>query len=748
MASLPAKSPRSSPKTRSSSGDTDSLEHSVEDITIIWFDQYMDESVNPKDVEKTKNLLRKVNDYVLFFSKPEPCIDYVKSVPKEKIFLISSGFYAVEHLDKIHSLSQIDSVFIFCVFRSKYEPLMEKYSKIIDVFTEHKDLMTSLTNNVELVTKQAAVFGLFDGKQRPTRYLTRESASFLWFQLSTDILKTMTLSETKNTGMEEMLTHCQIYYRTNRLELNNIEQFRKTYKPEDAIIWYSKQSFVYRSVNKALRTEDIDALYTFRVYITHLRTRIAYEHNQLRRQHLYANKKSKIIHLYRGLKMTNAEIAQMRENVGCLISMNGFFSTSRDMQQAIRFATKPSQRNEVVGVLLEIDGDITSDKMIFADISQFSAFPEEQEVLFDLATIFKIVHTEFDKGRNLWIIQLSGVEKSAWTVSEYIKSIGRESEETNPTLLFGRLMCDMGEYAKSERYLKRILSTLPKNHKDIANIYFYLGRVCYLRGQYKQALEYYDQALVLQKRDTEPEKQSLDIARTLHNIGNIYLDQRQTTKALEFYEQALEMKRAKLSDNLEHPSIATSLTAIGTIHRRRGDLNKALELYQQSYEIKKLALPTDHPSIADSLNNLGIVYEEMDDYAQALDCYKKSLQIKQKTLPSTHPSISATLNNMGIIYRKEGNYDQSLNCYTQALQIEQSTLSSDNLDLADTYNNLCVLYYDQFQYEKALDMAHCKLDILKKHFTDDDEQVIQTNETIKEIKQELNLTKKATDVYF
>ena len=162
-------------------------------------------------------------------------------------------------------------------------------------------------------------------------------------------------------------------------------------------------------MNKALRTEDIDALYTFRVYITHLRTQIAIEHDKLRRASV--NSKSNIIQLYRGLKMTNGEIAQMLDNVGRLVSMNGFFSTSRDVEQAVQFATKPSQRPDVVGVLLEIDGDINLDKMIFADIAQFSAFPKEQEVLFDLGTIFKIVHIEFDRTRNLWVMQLTGLNQ-------------------------------------------------------------------------------------------------------------------------------------------------------------------------------------------------------------------------------------------------------------------------------------------------------------------------------------------------
>ena len=203
--------------------------HNVEDVSIIWFDQNMDEVANKEDVEKTKTFLRKINDYVLFYSEPERCIEHIKASAKEKIFLITSGSYALDHLDKIHPMAQIDSVFIFCVFMDKYLPLKEKYSKLIDVFTEQSDLIESLTSQVELVTKQAAVFGLFDGKERSTRYLTRESGSFLWFQLLTDVLKTMSMTDVKNEGIEEMLTHCRLYYRNNRVELNSIDEFRKNY---------------------------------------------------------------------------------------------------------------------------------------------------------------------------------------------------------------------------------------------------------------------------------------------------------------------------------------------------------------------------------------------------------------------------------------------------------------------------------------------------------------------------------------
>jgi hypothetical protein len=245
MASLTPTTSQELKKIRSKSIDTPMPQASTDDVTIMWFDPYMDEIDNKDDVEVTKGLLRKINDYTLFYSNPETCLDYVKSVPSEKIFLIISGSYAFTYLDTLHPLKQIDSIFIFCVYQDRYLPLKKKYSKIIDVFTEQNDLMASLTTNVDLVTKQARVFGLFDGKQRSTRYLKRESASFLWFQLLTDVIKNITVTDVKHTGIEEMLAHCRIYYRGNSVELNNIEEFRQKYVSslEDIIMRFINENF-------------------------------------------------------------------------------------------------------------------------------------------------------------------------------------------------------------------------------------------------------------------------------------------------------------------------------------------------------------------------------------------------------------------------------------------------------------------------------------------------------------------------
>ena len=205
----------------------------VEDLIVIWFDPSMEEMENQGDVQKTKSLLRQINCYVVFFANAKLCWDYIRSISKEKLILITSGSYAIVHLDELEKLTQVDSIFIFCVQLNKYLPLKEKYPKVTGVFTEQADLLASLMSTIESVTTRATVFSIFDGKQRPAKYLTRESASFLWFQLLTDVLRKMAQADMNERGIEEMLKYCELYYRDNEVELKLIENFRKNYVSDE-----------------------------------------------------------------------------------------------------------------------------------------------------------------------------------------------------------------------------------------------------------------------------------------------------------------------------------------------------------------------------------------------------------------------------------------------------------------------------------------------------------------------------------
>jgi hypothetical protein len=139
--------------------------------------------------------------------------------------------------------------------------------------------------------------------------------------------------------------------------------------------------FCFRFINKALRTEDVDVLYQFRFYIIDLSEQLELKFMQLK-----ATQKE-VLKLYRGLKLSYDEVANFQRSIGNLISTNGYLSTSSDRSVAYGFATKSAKREGVARALFEYQVDLNVvQKIVIADIREYSAFPEEAEVLVDIGT--------------------------------------------------------------------------------------------------------------------------------------------------------------------------------------------------------------------------------------------------------------------------------------------------------------------------------------------------------------------------
>ncbi|CAF1374543.1 unnamed protein product, partial [Didymodactylos carnosus] len=349
-------------------------ERNEEDITLLLF--YDGELTENSDLITLKGLLRSVNDYVQFYNDEDECLEYSRSIEEEKIFIIIDGPSAEKILPRIHTLEQIVSIFLYRT-NSNYESLINDYPKIVALCTDQQELIKEIRTAIEQVIKQTAAFSLYDQTEKSTRDLTKESGSFLFFQLFKQILLAMPKTD---KDRREMISKCRDYYRGNRKEVNNINEFEETYKFSEAIQWYTKDAFVYRLVNKSLRTEDIEALYSLRYYISDLCLQLAMKHKEFIKSLSSMN-----LTLYRGFKASKNDMQIYKNNVGNLISTNGFLSTSVLREVAYDFARKPSKRKDIEALLIEIHVDLNLVKtIVLADISKYSIFANEKEILFDL----------------------------------------------------------------------------------------------------------------------------------------------------------------------------------------------------------------------------------------------------------------------------------------------------------------------------------------------------------------------------
>jgi hypothetical protein len=155
----------------------DSIQENKENVTIIFFDPIMSTS---DDAETIKEELWVVNNYILFFTDIDSGISYIRSINKEKIFLVTSGNNAFKLLPDIIDLSQLDSIFIFPENRTEFNRLLDDYSKIVDIFDNLNDLIASIKENIKHINIQLEVLSFYDQYQQGTRDLSKQSTEFLW----------------------------------------------------------------------------------------------------------------------------------------------------------------------------------------------------------------------------------------------------------------------------------------------------------------------------------------------------------------------------------------------------------------------------------------------------------------------------------------------------------------------------------------------------------------------------------------
>jgi tetratricopeptide (TPR) repeat protein len=704
-----------------------------EDIQLIWLDGNMD---NSSDYILTQTMLLELNPAAQFYSNFDRCLDLIKSIKDEQIFLVVSGAFARRVLSQIHHQHTLVAVFIFCANRQHHEPLKHKFNKIVEIFTDQDSLLTSIREKMDIVEKQTLAFSLFDQKQKSLKDLSKESASFIINQMLIYVLRQM--PQDKQSKIE-MLSMCRNYYQNNKHELKKIEEFKKSYNREKAIEWYTKECFLYKLLNKALRREDIELLYTFRFFIIDLCACIEEEKKNLKDQG--------VLTLYRGTQIPKEELRKLKDNVGKIISTNGFLSTSRNMNVSLRFAHPNFVMAGFASVLFEIQADPLLKTVIFADIVDKSRIEGEEEVLFNLNALFKIHSATFDSTLQLWKVQLNATDKGAEKVGEHLTVSKRQMEEISPIIYFGALlMNELGQVDQAGKYFNMLLKSLPSDHPDIAAVYNNIGAVHHKKDELNLALKNYEIAYEIRRKRLTPNhphiagslnnigniyqakgnydtatdyyQKSLKIfeinhpgnhlgkATTIENIGRVYSDKEDFDTALTYLSRALEMYRHLLPD--QHGDIANCFAAIGYAHKKKGNLELALDYYQQQLKMEEQCLPFDHPDLSTHLDWIVDTYQQMGEKEKGLEFCREKLIDQKNRLGENHPRVACTLMIMASVY-EDDDPNKALEYYEEALSILENFTPPDTQTTSRCLTCMTCLYS---KYEMNTDALRCELKAL------------------------------------
>ena len=226
------------------------------------------------------SLQKIVNDTRVFFD-PDQCIEDLASVTDLTIFLIL-GPTRSDLLPILHTFTYLRHIYL-----SVPDEYAQYTSQVRGVFPNVQLLLPQLTKDIRMAQQGdshliVTHMGNPIQAHRSIADLQTSKVDFQWKQAMIDIILDAPVLPKKNMH-RELIDEWRTVYRSNVAETKYIDEFQENYDPSNAIYWYTRDTFLYRMVNMALRTENIVVVWRLRFYIQDLYRQLQRLHDEQRK---------------------------------------------------------------------------------------------------------------------------------------------------------------------------------------------------------------------------------------------------------------------------------------------------------------------------------------------------------------------------------------------------------------------------------------------------------------------------------
>ena len=553
-----------------------------------------------------------------------------------------------------------------------------------------------------------------------------KNSKFMYFLLLIEILLKIVPQESKVT--EEFTQYCKELYKSNDEELKNINEFTVSYNSNHAIEWYTRESFYYRSLNAAIRSEEYDLIFAHRQIIIDLYLQLKIEHEKF----LSTYMDKPILLTYRGQAISYTEFVIMKESIKQLISIQQYLSTSLNEKVAIHFARSAKLNDDTMPILFQFKIDTRLRKTTpYAPISRLSRYANEYEVLISAGSIFRVESVAFDEKLGMGFAKLALCEQDEFELNDIMN---RVKEDVGDDFIgLGYLLNLQHNFSKAKKYFEEFLSETTVDEFYKSQCHRGLGFIESSSGNYDEALQHYHNALDLIVKSKPDDHSSIGAAHIC--LAEAYAWKNDNEAALKHLEEA---KQHLVDDTLE---MANLCSIKGNILKSERNLEQAIDMYRIVLRIRLNLLPINHPALSNAYNNIGVMYYEAGNLELALEALKKAFEIKQKTLPPNHQSIMETEENIvrtkKAIERQIQRRDKILKVLSATMDT-QKTMFPSNVKLIEELKETIVHiqngdYNEVQQHEVVVKLLKDVIDIRRKTLSDNDGSIKELENIIADI---------------
>ena len=125
-------------------------------------------------------------------------------------------------------------------------------------FDTIEQLIVTLRRDVRVLINEFP----FTMLQKSVRQLDPMHAPYTSLMGLLDVFISLTRNDDREIAKKDFLSNCRSMYGDNSVQLQTIDRFAEEYQNfEQAIDWYTRDSFVYRLINQAVRSQNPDTIY-------------------------------------------------------------------------------------------------------------------------------------------------------------------------------------------------------------------------------------------------------------------------------------------------------------------------------------------------------------------------------------------------------------------------------------------------------------------------------------------------------
>ncbi|CAF4189584.1 unnamed protein product, partial [Adineta steineri] len=224
----------------------------MQNVLLIWLESSIDD--DNADCNNTIKQLKCVVNNVNTFTDGEQCVEFIQTINNNnKVCMIVSESLGKHIVPHVHDMSQVDTILIFYSNEDWDKRWAKEWPKIKGVFRDIKSICEALRQAVHQCEQNSISISFVASNKK----LDQLDPSFMYTQILKEILLSIKFED---KYFKEFITYCRDVYDDDERELKNVNQLQTTYKNNIPIWWYTWDAFLYRMLNCALRSMDVDII--------------------------------------------------------------------------------------------------------------------------------------------------------------------------------------------------------------------------------------------------------------------------------------------------------------------------------------------------------------------------------------------------------------------------------------------------------------------------------------------------------